>query len=42
MSDPRGVPGTPRLVVALSREPQAGATTPTEVVSVGAATAPSN
>jgi anti-sigma-K factor RskA len=33
-------PATPGIVVALSREPAAGATTPTEVVSVGAATAP--
>ena len=35
-------PAAPGVVVALSREPQAGATTPTEVVSVGAATAPSS
>jgi anti-sigma factor RsiW len=35
-------PAAPGVVVALSREPQAGATTPTEVVSVGAATAPAS
>jgi anti-sigma factor RsiW len=35
-------PAAPGVVVALSREPQAGATAPTEVVSVGAATAPSS
>lgn len=35
-------PAVPGVVVALSREPQAGATTPTEVVSVGAATGPSS
>jgi anti-sigma factor RsiW len=35
-------PAVPGVVVALSREPQAGATTPTEVVSVGAATTPSS
>lgn len=35
-------PAVPGVVVAVSREPQAGATTPTEVVSVGAATAPSS
>jgi anti-sigma-K factor RskA len=38
----RAGPAAPGVVVALSREPQAGATTPTEVVSVGAANAPSS
>ena len=35
-------PAVPGVVVALSREPRAGATAPTEVVSVGAASGPSN
>jgi len=35
-------PAVPGVVVAVSREPQAGATAPTEVVSVGAATTPSS
>ena len=35
-------PAVPGIVVALSREPKAGATAPTEVVSVGAATTPSS
>jgi anti-sigma factor RsiW len=34
-------PAEPGLTVAVSREPSAGATTPTEVVSAGAATSPS-
>ncbi|HET9347403.1 MAG TPA: anti-sigma factor [Candidatus Limnocylindrales bacterium] len=34
-------PTDPGIVVAVSREPAAGATSPTEVVSAGAATAPS-
>jgi hypothetical protein len=35
-------PAVPGVVVALSREPRAGATAPTDVVSVGAASGPSN
>ncbi len=34
-------PDAPGITVAVSREPAAGATTPTEVVSAGTATTPS-
>ena len=35
-------PADPGIVVAVSREPAAGATTPTEVVSAGQATPPAS
>jgi hypothetical protein len=35
-------PAVPGVTVAVSREPQAGATAPTEVVSVGTAAGPSS
>ena len=38
----RAGPAVPGVVVAVSREPAAGATAPTEVVSVGAAVPPSS
>jgi hypothetical protein len=35
-------PTAPGMAVAVSREPQPGATTPTEVVSVGVSSTPSS